>query len=406
MDSGFARSLSSGRALRGPVGAPRNDDEFASEQLEISTLRRTLSSAIARERSILVCRAGERWRSSMNLADLNKVALAMVTPGKGILAADESSGTIKKRFDAIGVESTEDSRRDYREMLFRAKEAMSKHISGVILYDETIWQNAKDGTPLVKLIEQSGAIPGIKVDEGTQGLPNCPGELVTVGLDKLAERLKKYYQRGARFAKWRAVIDIGSHVPSMTAIRVNAHALARYAALCQEAQIVPIVEPEVLMDGDHDIDRCYEVTQRVLNKTFQELRIQRVALEGMILKPNMAISGKKSAKPSSVEEVAEKTIRLLKSCVPAAVPGIAFLSGGQSDEDATAHLNAMNRIGGLPWRLTFSYGRALQAAPQKAWSGKPENVAAGQRAFTHRARMNSLASKGEWQADLEKQKAA
>src|SRR5215212_7673933 len=337
----------------------------------------------------------------MNLADLNKVALAMVTPGKGILAADESSGTIKKRFDAIQVESTEETRRDYREMLFRSGEAMSKYVSGVILYDETIWQNAKDGTPLVKLIEQSGAIPGIKVDEGTQPLPNCPGELVTVVLDKLAERLKKYYERGARFAKWRAVIDIGKDadggvIPTMTAIDVNAHALARYAALCQAAQIVPIVEPEVLMDGDHDIDRCYEVTQRVLNKTFQELRIPRVALEGMILKPNMAVAGKKSSQQASVKEVAEKTVRMLKACVPAAVPGIAFLSGGQSDEEATAHLDAMNRIGGLPWHLTFSYGRALQAAPQKAWSGKAENVAAGQRAFAHRAQMNSLAAKGEW----------
>jgi fructose-bisphosphate aldolase, class I len=346
----------------------------------------------------------------MNLADLNKVALAMVTPGKGILAADESSGTIKKRFDAIKVDSTEDNRRDYREMLFRSREAMSKYISGVILYDETIWQNAKDGTPLVKLIEQAGSIPGIKVDEGTQALPNCPGELVTVGLDKLAERLKKYYDRGARFAKWRAVIDIGSGagsrgIPTMTAIRVNAHALARYAALCQAAQIVPIVEPEVLMDGDHDIDRCYEVTQRVLNRTFQELRVQRVALEGMILKPNMAISGKKCPKQASVQEVAEKTVRLLKSCVPAAVPGIAFLSGGQSDEEATAHLDAMNKIGNLPWRLTFSYGRALQAAPQQAWSGKPDNVPAGQRAFSHRARMNGLASTGNWEAGLEKQAA-
>jgi fructose-bisphosphate aldolase class I len=291
-------------------------------------------------------------------------------------------------------------------MLFRSSEAMTRNISGVILYDETICQNARDGTPLVKIIEQSGAIPGIKVDEGTQALPNCPGELVTAGLDKLAERLKKYYERGARFAKWRAVINIDrDKIPSMTAIHVNAHALARYAALCQDAQIVPIVEPEVLMDGDHDIDRCYEVSQRVLNKTFQELRIQRVALEGMILKPNMVVPGKKSAKQASVEEVAEKTVRLLKNCVPAAVPGIAFLSGGQSDEDATAHLNAMNRIGGLPWHLTFSYGRALQAAPLKAWSGKAENVAAGQRAFTHRARMNSLASKGEWKADLEKKAA-
>jgi fructose-bisphosphate aldolase class I len=345
-----------------------------------------------------------------NLAELNKVATAMVTPGKGILAADESSGTIKKRFDAIQVESTEESRRDYREMLFRSTEAMSKYISGVILYDETIWQTARDGTPLVKLIEQSGALPGIKVDEGTQALPNCPGELITVGLDKLAERLKKYYERGARFAKWRAVIDVGSGtagpgIPTMTAIHVNAHALARYAALCQAAQIVPIVEPEVLMDGDHDIDRCYEVTSQVLNKTFQELRVQRVALEGMILKPNMAISGKKCPKQASVEEVAEKTIRLLKACVPAAVPGIAFLSGGQSDEQATAHLDAMNRLGPLPWRLTFSYGRALQAAPQKAWSGKAENVTAGQRAFSHRARMNALASKGEWESSLEKKAA-
>jgi fructose-bisphosphate aldolase class I len=347
----------------------------------------------------------------MNLADLNKVALAMVAPGKGLLAADESSGTIKKRFDDINVVSTEESRRDYREMLFRTPEAMTQYIAGVILYDETIWQSAKDGTPLIRLIEQAGAIPGIKVDEGTQALPGCPGERVTVGLDHLAGRLAKYYDSGARFAKWRAVIDIdgsgtgGPKIPTMTAIHVNAHALARYAALCQSAQIVPIVEPEVLMDGDHDIERCYEVTQRVLNKTFQELRIQRVALEGMILKPNMAIAGKKSSKQASVEEVAEKTIRLLKACVPAAVPGIAFLSGGQPDEDATAHLDAMNRIGNLPWRLSFSYGRALQAAPQKAWSGKAENVAAGQRAFDHRARMNSLASKGEWKADLETRKA-
>jgi fructose-bisphosphate aldolase class I len=341
----------------------------------------------------------------MNLSELNRVALAMVAPGKGILAADESTGTIKKRFDAIKVGSTEDSRRDYREMLFRSTEAMSHYISAVILYDETIWQDAKDGTPLIKLIEEAGAVPGIKVDEGTQALPACPGELVTVGLDRLAERLKKYYERGARFAKWRAVIDIGNNIPSMTAIHVNAHALARYAALCQAAQIVPIVEPEVLMDGDHDIGRCYEVTQRVLNKVFQELRVQRVALEGMVLKPNMVVSGKKCPKQAATEEVAEKTVRLLKACVPAAVPGIAFLSGGQSDEEATAHLNAMNRLGRLPWPLTFSYGRALQAAPQKAWSGKAENVPAGQRAFTHRARMNALACKGEWAAELEKKAA-
>ena len=256
----------------------------------------------------------------MNLADLNKIALAMVAPGKGILAADESSGTIKKRFDAIKVASTEDSRRDYREMMFRSKEAMTRYISGVILYDETIWQNAKDGTPLVKLIEQAGAIPGIKVDEGTQPLPNCPGELITAGLDKLAERLAKYYQQGARFAKWRAVIDIGVGIPSYAAVHTNAHALARYAALCQAAQIVPIVEPEVLMDGDHSIDRCYEVTEFVLKETFQQLYYQKVALEGMILKPNMAIPGKKAKQQAGVDEVAEKTVRLLKNCVPAAVP--------------------------------------------------------------------------------------
>jgi len=339
----------------------------------------------------------------MNVAELNRVAEAMVAPGRGILAADESTGTIKKRFDALGVESTADSRRDYREMLFRTKEAMSKYISGVILYDETIRQNAKDGTPLVKLIAQAGALPGIKVDKGTKPLPNCPGEVVTEGLDGLGERLAEYRGLGAKFAKWRAVIDIGEHgMPSYTCVSANAHALARYAALCQSEGIVPIVEPEVLMDGDHDIDRCFEVTQRVLNKTFQELRAQRVAFEGMILKPNMAISGKKSAKQASVQEVAEKTIRLLKSCVPAAVPGIAFLSGGQSDEEATAHLNAMNAIGNLPWRLTFSYGRALQAAPQKAWSGKPANVGAGQAAFTHRAHMNSLAALGQWSESLEK----
>ncbi len=229
---------------------------------------------------------------------------------------------------------------------------------------------------------------------------------MTVGLDKLAERLKKYYDRGARFAKWRAVIDIGPSIPSYTAVHTNTHALARYAALCQAAQIVPIVEPEVLMDGDHDIDRCYQATEFVLKETFQQLYYQKVALEGMILKPNMVVPGKKSGKQASVDEVADKTVRLLKNCVPAAVPGIAFLSGGQSDEDATAHLDAMNRIGGLPWKLTFSYGRALQSAPQKAWSGKNENVAAGQQAFTHRARMNSLASKGEWKSDLETKKAA
>jgi fructose-bisphosphate aldolase class I len=328
----------------------------------------------------------------------------MVAPGRGILAADESSGTIKKRFDAIGVESTEENRRDYREMMFRSAEGM-KHISGVILYDETIWQKAKDGTPLVKIIEQAGAIPGIKVDEGTKPLPNCPGELITVGLDKLADRLPKYYEQGARFAKWRAVIDIGAGIPSHNAIHANAHALARYAALCQAAQIVPIVEPEVLMDGDHDVQRCEDVTTWMLKETFQELFYAKVALEGIVLKPNMIVAGKKSAKQASVQEVAERTVKVLKNCVPGAVPGIAFLSGGQSDEQATAHLDAMNRIGGLPWALTFSYGRALQAAPQKAWSGKAENVAAGQRAFAHRAKMNGLAALGQWQSELEKKAA-
>ena len=340
----------------------------------------------------------------MNLDDLNKVAKAMVAPGRGILAADESTGTIGKRFDAIGVKSTEESRRDYRELMFSAAEGM-KHISGVILYDETIWQKGKDGTPLVDIIKKNGALPGIKVDEGTKPLHSCPGELITTGLDKLPERLPKYYEQGARFAKWRAVIDIGAGIPSYTCVSANAHALARYAALCQENQIVPIVEPEVLMDGSHDIDTCYRVTEWVLKETFQQLYYQRVALEGMVLKPNMVVPGKKSGTKASVQEVAEKTVRLLKSCVPAAVPGIAFLSGGQSDEEATAHLDAMNKIGGLPWGLTFSYGRALQAAPQKTWAGKAENVAAAQRAFNHRAAMNGLAALGQWKADMEKKAA-
>jgi fructose-bisphosphate aldolase class I len=257
----------------------------------------------------------------------------------------------------------------------------------------------------VKLIQQAGAIPGIKVDEGTKALPGCPGELVTIGLDKLADRLPKYYEQGARFAKWRAVIDIAPGIPSYNALHANTHALARYAALCQAAGLVPIVEPEVLMDGDHDIDRCVTVTEWVLKETFQELYYARVALEGIVLKPNMAIAGKKSAKRAGVAEVAEKTVRVLKACVPAAVPGIAFLSGGQSDEEATAHLDAMNRIGDLPWRVTFSYGRALQHAPQSIWSGRPENVAAAQRAFSHRARMNGLATLGQWNADLEKKAA-
>ena len=341
----------------------------------------------------------------MNLSALNKIAQAMVAPGRGILAADESTGTIKKRFDTLGVESTADTRRDYREMLFRSADAMSKYISGVILYDETIRQSAKDGTPLVKLIEKAGVLPGIKVDKGTQPLPNCPGEVVTEGLDGLRQRLIEYRGLGAKFAKWRAVIDIGPGIPSYECISANAHALARYAALCQDEDIVPIVEPEVLMDGDHDIDRCCKITEWTLKTVFEQLYYARVALEGMVLKPNMAVPGKKSGQRASVAEVAEKTLRVLKACVPAAVPGIAFLSGGQSDEDATAHLDAINKMGTLPWRVTFSYGRALQAAPQQAWSGKSENVAAAQRAFGHRAMMNGLATLGEWQADLERKAA-
>ncbi len=342
----------------------------------------------------------------MNLTELNKVAKAMVAPGRGILAADELTGTITKRFGSIGVGSTAESRRDYREMLFRSTEAMAKHISGVILYDETIRQNAKDGTPLVKLIERAGSLPGIKVDKGTKPLPFLPGEVVTEGLDGLRERLAEYRGMGAKFAKWRAVIDIGAGIPSFECISVNAQALARYAALCQDEGIVPIVEPEVLMDGDHDIDRCYTIGEWTLKTVFEQLYYARVALEGLVLKPNMVVPGKKSGKRASVERVAETTVRLLKTCVPAAVPGIAFLSGGQSDEEATAHLDAINRMGPLPWRLSFSYGRALQAAPQKAWSGKPENVAAAQRAFAHRAMMNGLATLGQWKADLERSKAA
>lgn len=340
----------------------------------------------------------------MNLDALNKIANRMVEPGRGILAADESTGTMGNRMAAIGVENSEDNRRDYREMMFRAKEAMS-YVSGVILYDETIWQNAKDGTPLVKIIEEANSIPGIKVDEGIRKLAGARGDDVTRGLDKLHERLPKYYEKGARFAKWRAVIDPTGGRPSYAGLVANAHALARYANLCQEFDIVPIVEPEVLMDGDNDIDTTYAVTEWVLKETFQQLYYLNVALEGIVLKPNMIVPGKKAAKQASVDEVAEKTIRVLKACVPSAVPGIAYLSGGQSDELATAHLSRMNQIGGFPWKMTFSYGRALQAAPQKAWSGKTENVAAGQAAFLHRARMNGLASLGKWNADLEKQAA-
>jgi len=339
----------------------------------------------------------------MDLAELNKVANAMVAPGRGVLAADESAGTCKKRFDAIGVESTEENRRDYRELLFRSKGMAN--ISGVILFDETIRQRAKDGTPLAKIIEQAGSLPGIKVDKGTKPIPFYPEEVITEGLDGLRERLVEYRGLGAKFCKWRAVIDIGPGIPSYYCVKANADALARYAALCQDENLVPIVEPEVLMDGDHDIDRCYQVTELALKALFHELYLARVKLEGIVLKPNMVVPGKKSAKQASVDEVAEKTLRVLKECVPAAVPGIAFLSGGQSDLDATARLNAMNRMGGGPWKITFSYSRALQAAPQKAWSGKVENVPAAQAAFTHRAAMNGLASMGKWSPELEKKAA-
>ena len=333
---------------------------------------------------------------------LERTAQAMVADGKGILAADESTGTIKKRFDSIGAESTESSRRDYREMLFRASDAMHDCISGVILYDETLRQNAKDGTPLVRIITNTGAIPGIKVDMGAKPLAAAANEKVTEGLDGLRDRLAEYYELGARFAKWRAVITIGDHIPSRYCIGANAHALARYAALCQEAGIVPIVEPEVLMDGPHDIDRCFDVTEETLNTVYDALHEQRIHLEGTILKPNMVVSGTECKTQAGVEEVAEKTVACLKRTVPAAVPGICFLSGGQSDEDATAHLSAMNAMFDTPWKLSFSYGRALQAAALKAWAGKSENEASAQAAFSHRARMNALAASGRWKVELEK----
>jgi fructose-bisphosphate aldolase class I len=336
----------------------------------------------------------------MSVADLNAVARAMVAPGKGILAADESSPTIKKRFDSISLESTEAARRTYREMLFAAPGA-AEQISGVILFDETLRQSASDGTLFPNYLDQLGIIPGIKVDKGAKPLAGFPGETVTEGLDGLRDRLNEYYELGARFAKWRAVIDIGTDIPSAFGIAANAHALARYAALCQEAGIVPIVEPEVLMDGAHDIERCEEVTNRVLTATFEQLEAHRVALEGMILKPNMVISGKKCPTQASVQAVAEATVRCLTANVPEGVPGIAFLSGGQSDVDATAHLNAMNQLGPHPWELSFSYGRALQAPALKAWGGQAENYGAGQQAFSLRAKLNGLARTGSYDAAME-----
>lgn len=338
---------------------------------------------------------------------LADIAHALVAPGKGILAADESSGTIKKRFDSINLVSTEDTRRDYREMLFSATDAMQNYVSGVILYDETIHQKAKTGTTLVDVMRASRAIPGIKVDTGAKPLagPTAHIETITEGLDGLRERLVEYHKLGARFAKWRGVITIADGVPTWNCVKANAHALARYAALCQENGIVPIVEPEILMDGPHsghDIDECYRVTEWTLRTVFRELYDARVSLEGMILKPNMVIAGQKANAQASAEEVADKTLKCLKATVPASVPGIAFLSGGQSDQIATQHLSLMNAAGPLPWALTFSYGRALQAAALTAWGGKPENVAAGQRAFSHRAKMNSLAALGRWDAAMEK----
>ena len=340
----------------------------------------------------------------MNIGELNAIARGMVAKNRGLLAADESSSTIKKRFDTIKLESTEENRRAYREMLFTAPGAKD-YISGVILYDETLRQSTKSGVPFPAYLAQQGMIPGIKVDLGAKPLTGFPGETMTEGLDGLRERFAEYHKLGARFAKWRAVINIDAVMPSRYAVNANAEGLARYAALAQEAGIVPIVEPEVLMDGAHSLERCEEVTNYVLDSVFSHLFSARIVLEGMILKPNMVIPGKKCADQATPERIAEATVRTLKRQVPAAVPGIAFLSGGQSDEDATAHLDAINKTGPLPWHVSFSYGRALQAAPQKTWSGKSENVAAAQRAFNHRAMMNSLAALGQWKADLERKAA-
>jgi fructose-bisphosphate aldolase class I len=337
----------------------------------------------------------------MDIATLSATAEALVAPGKGILAADESSGTIKKRFDSISTESTESNRRDYREMLFTAK-GIAEYISGVILFDETIRQTAADGTLLVKLLEDQGIIPGIKVDLGAKPLALSEGETVTEGLDGLRERLAEYRGLGARFAKWRATYSISDALPSADCIDVNAHALARYAALCQEADIVPIVEPEVLMDGDHTIERSFQVTSDVLDALYEALYVQRVRLDGTLLKPNMVLSGYGASQQATVEEVAEATVRCFRATVPSAVPGIVFLSGGQSDELATAHLNAMNQLGPHPWQLSFSYGRALQAPALKAWKGESANVDAGRDAFLHRARLNSAARSGSYTPDMEK----
>jgi fructose-bisphosphate aldolase class I len=332
---------------------------------------------------------------------LEATARALVAPGKGILAADESTGTIEKRLKSIEVESTEENRRAYREMLFTTA-GIGDHISGVILFDETIRQSTRDGVPFTKVLRDAGVIPGIKVDKGAKALAGAEGEKVTEGLDGLRERLMEYRDLGAKFTKWRAVIDIGKDRPSAYCIHVNAHALARYAALSQEAGLVPIVEPEVLMDGPHTIDRCYEVTEATLEAVFNELFSQRVVYERMLLKPNMVISGNECSEQASPKQVAEATIRCFRSVVPAAVPGIVFLSGGQSDEQATANLNAINAGGPHPWQLSFSYGRALQAPSLKAWRGDEANVRAGQDALAHRARLNGAARDGSYTPDMEK----
>ncbi|HET9391196.1 MAG TPA: class I fructose-bisphosphate aldolase [Steroidobacteraceae bacterium] len=340
----------------------------------------------------------------MNRGELARVAGAMVAKNRGILAADESSGTIKKRFDSIKLESTEEHRRTYREMLFTAPGA-AEFISGVILYDETLRQKTREGIPFPEYLTRQGVIPGIKVDTGAKPLAGFNGETITEGLDGLRERLAEYYKLGARFAKWRAVIDIADGIPTSFAVAANAHALARYAALCQEQQIVPIVEPEVLMDGAHSIERCEEVTSAVLQTVFNQLFEHRIYLEGMVLKPNMVISGKKAPNRASPEQVAEATVRCLKRHVPPAVPGIAFLSGGQSSEEATLHLSLMNKSGPLPWSLTFSYGRALQDDALKSWGGKPGNFAAGQQQLAKRAKLNSLATTGRYNSAMESQAA-
>ena len=332
--------------------------------------------------------------------DLAKTARAMVAKGKGILAADESFGTIDKRFKSINIASSEEHRRAYREMLFTTGD-IGGYISGVIMFDETIRHKAADGTPFVKVLERAGVIPGIKVDTGAKDLPRYPGETITEGLDGLRERLAEYYRLGARFAKWRAVITIGDGMPTRFCIDANAHALARYAALCQEAGIVPIVEPEVLMDGAHSGERCDDVTTTTLESVFFQLHAHRVSYEGMILKPNMVIPGKKAATQWTPKRIAEATVRCFQRTVPAAVPGIVFLSGGQTPAEATANLDAMNRMGNHPWELSYSYGRALQDEALKAWLGKPENVAAGQKMFAHRGHLVSAARYGKYDTTME-----